>query len=216
MKKQLITSILIVLSCTANFAQTVADLFMPSGQAIVWLGVDFSHVKLVGDFSQFNGAGGNSGKQVRDTYFPAWNHILFAEAEKYDVRGMLRKEDLKIDMDKIMELNSETPLETLESYNVVSFTEENIREFVKAYSSKISPKGIGVGYIAESLNKGTSTATYHFFAINLETKELLLHEVITGKAGGFGLKNFWARTLLTSNVQVKKQWKKWQKKYAKE
>ena len=195
-------------------AQTMKDLVQPSEVPIVWLGIDFSHAKLIGDFSHFNGAGAGSAQVVRDTYFPAWNEILFNEAKKYKVREMLRKEKLEVDLSAIEKLNAATPLEGMEAFSAKSFTPEQLNSFVKAYSSKAQTAGLGVGYIAECLDKTQAQATYYFFVINLETKELLEYYKVVGPAGGFGLKNFWARTLLVSNKKVGKQWKKWKKTYA--
>ena len=46
----------LLLSCAGN-SQTVNDLFHESDVKITWLGIDFSHVKLIGDFAEFFEAG---------------------------------------------------------------------------------------------------------------------------------------------------------------
>ena len=90
------------------------DLFRADVQ-VTWLGIDFSHVKLIGNFSEFFDAGEKSTWQIRDVYFPRWNAIVLEEPAKYDIRGMLRKADIGYEMDMIAGINAQTPLEAMEA-----------------------------------------------------------------------------------------------------
>ena len=193
MKKLLLMCLLLICIVSAK-AQTVQDLFHPGEVKISWLGVDFSHVKLIGNFAEFFEAGDKSTWQIRDIYFPSWNRIILEESAKYDIRGMLRTYDIYYDIDMIMDLNARAPLEEMESYNTPKFTGEDIESFVRDYNLE-GKEGIGVLFIAECLNKSAMEAYFHFVAINMVTGEVLLHERLRGEPKGFGLRNYWANSM---------------------
>lgn len=210
MKKHFIT--IIALFCIVlTQAQRKEDLFTNSGVPVTWLGVDYSHVKLIGEFSQFADAGQQGSHEIRNKYFPAWNHLILKERAKYDVQGMLRKDNMIYDIGMINDLNATTPLEDLEANNPPSYSRTEIEAFVKRYDIK-SPKGIGIVFIAESMNDYTKEAYYHFVAFNMQTKEILLQEKIMGRPRGFGLRNYWAGSIFEVIDQIKstyyKTWKR--------
>lgn len=73
---------------------------------ITWLGIDYSHPKIIGEWSQFNGAGDYTPGEVRDKYYPAWNNLILAESEKYNLKEMIRQDDINIDIGMILERNA--------------------------------------------------------------------------------------------------------------
>ncbi len=211
MKKIIISSMLIAFSFS-SFSQKVADLFSKSETQIYYLGVDFSNVKLIGDFNQFAEAGSVGPILVKEKYFPGWNNLIVKESEKYDIRGMFRKENVTYDIDFVTKLNSETNVENLEDTKTPNYTKENITQFISKYNVK--GDGIALVFIAESLNKNTATGIFHFVAFNMKTKEVLLTESITGVAGGIGLRNYWGRSIFEVIDQIKgRKYKEWKKNY---
>ncbi len=186
-----IASICVVLTAAA---QKVEDLFKRSDVLVTWLGLDFSHAKMIGDFTQFKEAGGQSASDIRNRFFPAWNNVIIHEQKKYDIGAMLRKEDIVYDIDMIMKINASTSLESIESNFTPNYKNEDIAGFVKTYNTG-DKKGIGVLFLVECFNKNAEKAIIHFVAINMTTKEVLLHERLSGKPKGFGLRNFWAGSI---------------------
>jgi hypothetical protein len=91
--KKFLTLILIAFAIPC-FSQNAEDLFKASPTTIHWLGIDFSKVRLVGDFSQFASAGTKSSVEVKNKYFPAWNRLVLDEREKFDVKGCCEKRTL--------------------------------------------------------------------------------------------------------------------------
>ena len=69
------------------YGQKAQNLFKTSEDNIYWLGVDFSKVQLVGDFSQFAEAGQKSTVEIKTKYFPAWNRLIVDERSKYEHQG---------------------------------------------------------------------------------------------------------------------------------
>lgn len=192
--KKLVFIPLILLTSIGAKSQTVQDLFQQSDTKVSWLGIDFSHVKLIGDFSEFLEAGEKNVMQIRDIYFPRWNMVLLNEREKYDIRGMLRKNDIYYDIDMISEINSQTSLDEIESYNTQKFTDDEIQGFVAQYNLE-GKEGIGIVFISESLNKSAEEAYFHFVAINMKSKAVLFHRRLRGEPSGFGLRSYWANSV---------------------
>jgi len=185
----------LLLPCTVyGYSQSVEDIFQQSDVKVSWLGVDFSHVKLIGNFAEFFEAGEKSSWQIRDIYFPSWNGIILSEPDKYDIRGMLRKPNIWYDIDMIGEINAQANVDDMESYNNYKFTDDDIQSFVSQYNLK-DKEGIGVLFIAECLNKNALEAYYHFVAISMPTGDILFHERLRGEPNGFGLRNYWANSI---------------------
>lgn len=211
--KKLVLIALLAVSTPKGYTQTVEDIFNPNDIKVSWLGIDFSHVKLIGDFSQFFGAGLKSTNQIKDEYFVGWNTIIMNEPKKYDIKSMLRKGDIFYDVDMIMGLNAKAPLETIESYNTPKYTKENIKGFVDAYNLE-SKEGLGVLFIAECLNKNAAEGIFHFLIINMKTKEILVEKRMSSVPSGFGLRNYWAASIYKIIKDIKdNQYPTWKKIY---
>jgi hypothetical protein len=198
--KKVITLWLVFLT-TLTFAQKTEDLFLDKDIRVSWLGIDFSHVKLIGDFSQFAGIGEKSASQIKNRYFAAWNKLVLNEREKYDIKGMLRRDEVFYDIELTDSLNDNTALCDIESYNNPHYGMEDINKFVGTYDLK-GKTGVGVVLIAESLNKADNEAYFHFVAMNLATKEILIHERLRGEPGGIGIRNYWAGAIYDVMRQV--------------
>lgn len=211
--KKLIILIVSLLSVVFAHSQTTRDLFSPADVQISWLGVDFSHVKLIGDFSQFGGAGEKDPVQIRDEYFPAWNRLFLNEPDKYDIKGMLRNDNIVYDIDMIFEINSIAPTGDMISYNAPDYSVDDIEAFVSVYDTE-DKGGIGVLFLAECLNKIKKEAYFHFVAISMKTKEILLHERFIEKPRGFGLRNYWAGAIYKVIKEIKnKRYETWEKQF---
>jgi len=165
-----------------------------NGERVTWLGVDFSHVKLIGEFSEFSGAGEKSPRQIRDQYFESWNMVPINEQEKYDFSEMIGGNDIYYDFEMVFALNEKTNIEELKSYNEPHYSKEDIIGFTKSYDF-VDKNGIGIVFIAETLNKSKVRAIYHFVIIDMGTKTLMDYKTVTAKPGGFTLRNYWAGSI---------------------
>lgn len=212
MKKLLTLISLLVLNVT--YGQKASDLFKESDTKVVWLGVDYSHVKLIGDFSQFGGAGEKSSSQIKKIYFPAWNRIILDERDKYDIAAMIRKDNLIYDIDMMMLHNAKAPVDEMETYNEPSYGKEDIKKFVKEYNIE-KKDGIGVLFVAECLNKSRTEAWFHFVAMDLRNKEILVHDRVRGEPSGIGLRNYWAGAIHDVIKDISRnRYKSWKAEYA--
>jgi hypothetical protein len=170
-------------------------------------------MKLIGDFSQFYEFGNKSTAELKDVYFPAWNTIVLKESKKFDLRGMLRKDDLRYDLDMINLLNDETDLGELEDYNTPEYNKAELQEFLTEYDIEDS-EGLGVVLICESFNKNYDEAIFHIVVFSMGSKQMLINQRITGEPSGIGIKNYWANSIHRALKTVKKKYyKQWKKKY---
>src|SRR6187402_2901947 len=120
MKKLSILLPILLFIVNIGYSQQAADLFKPG--RIRYMGIDYSHVMLIGDFSQFMGAGETTLSAMRTTYFPGWNTLLNEEPDKFNLKSMLRKGDMVYDLDMVTELNSKTPFETMEATSTPNYS----------------------------------------------------------------------------------------------
>jgi hypothetical protein len=197
-----------------SIGQKAEDLFKASQTNIQWLGIDFSRVQLVGDFSQFAEAGKKSTVEIKNRYFPGWNQLILNEREKYDIKGMLRKENITYNTDMVTDVNSKAATEDMERENVKPFSADDIKNFVGEYRPE-NKDGIGIVFIAETLNKAETEAWFHFVAIDLSNNNVLFTERLQGKPSGIGLRNYWAGSIYDIIKEIKNtKYKEWKSKYS--
>jgi len=203
---------LVFMSLIVN-AQTVEDFFTNKETKVTWLGIDYSHVKLIGSFAQFDSAGEKDYDYIKDKYFPSWNYLILNERKKFDVKGMIRRKTIEYDIDMINEINDKIDADKLRATKHPNYTLEDIESFVSDYEIK-NKEGIGVLFVAEVLDKNEKRAYYNFVVINMETNKVLVRELVSGTVGGIGIRNYWARSIYESIKEIKSKYNgKWRKKY---
>jgi hypothetical protein len=170
---------------------------------------------LIGEFAQFSEWGEAGAEVVRDKYFQAWNELIIKEYTKYDIGTMIRKEDVSLKINTIAEVNKNASIENMVDLSDPNYTEADIRSWVSRYPLEIK-EGLGVLFIAESLNKLREYGKYHIVVISMSTKEVLIHEVMKGRPGGIGLRNYWARSFCEVMNEIRDyRFREWKKKYGK-
>ncbi len=107
MKKTIFILVAGILFGAATQAQTTKELFKKNKYQYRWLGIDYTQVKLIGDFADFFSAGEKTTNEIQREYFPRWNRLVLSEPSKYDVAGMFRKSSIDYDIDLIMLRNRE-------------------------------------------------------------------------------------------------------------
>jgi hypothetical protein len=182
---------------------------------ITYLGIDFSKVKLIGSFNQFAEAGSTGPLLIKNKYFDAWNNIVLNESKKYDVAWIFRKETIKMDIVEMSGINSKTELEAIEAEITPKYSVDFIKNHVSNYKFN-EKEGFGILFIAESLDKNAQEGIYHFVILNLKNNEIIIHERLIERAGGIGLRNYWARTIFEAILELQEvKYKSWKKKYGK-
>ena len=185
----LMTFLLVCLYISSATAQTTG-----SGD-ITWLGLDFSQAKFIGSPSQVKGGGNITNTQFRDKYTVSWNSMIINEPRKYDVAGMVHRPDIKYAQQITAKANRSIQKEFFGS-NASDFrrlNEKMIGDLVQRYDFQ-NQKGTGVLIFVEGMSPGQGEAGGWVTMVDMNTKKVLSTTFRTGKAGGFGFTNYWAKS----------------------
>jgi hypothetical protein len=194
MKKLLVLAVIILGAYGSSLvAQDVKTVF--STKEIVWFGVDFSSVKLVGntvDFANLN--------DIRDKQFKAINDLFLAEPDKYNPKKAFKKDKVVMDLSVVEKRNLATDIDKLLVDTQQTLSKEAIEAMIKEYTPKDATTGIGACIVMENcikLEKG-SHATMYIVFFDIATKKVMVCEKADSIAGGFGFRNFWAKPVFTT------------------
>lgn len=134
--------------------------------------------------------------------FERINMLMISESEKYDVGKYLNVKvdatDIKCAIKMLSDLNDR---------NFTDLEEENL-SVATIISKYPSVEGNVLILIARELNKLKATGRYDIVIFDGQTKKIIKQSEFTGKAGGFGLRNFWAGSIykgLTSHWKQEKR-----------
>lgn len=183
MKKLLATALISLMSIFAFYGQ--------SSENVIFYGIDFSQVKVyaadesVGDF---------------ENVFKSINLLIMEETTKYDFSKVVSS-DIDYNFEPIIKKIEEADFDDLKILKN-SVPELNVEKIVKNYKLP-EKKGKGLVVIPQTLNKATASADSYVILFDIDTRKIIKQEYITTKAGGFGLRNFWARPFFYITLKVK-------------
>jgi len=178
----LIASCLNILSATA---QTTA-----SGD-ITWLGLDFSQASFIGSAKD---AGNITSDQFRDKYTTSWNQLIVNQPKVYDVAGMVHRPDIKYALNVTAKANRAIQRNFFSANNsdFRKMNEKVIGDIVSHYNFQ-AQQGTGVIIFVDGMSTAQGEAGGWVTMVDMKTKRVLSTTFRTGKAGGFGFKNYWAK-----------------------
>lgn len=152
---------------------------------IKFYGVDYSSVSVIG--------AKESPEQFRNA-FEAINNLFITEPKKFNVNKLLKKNVTKV---SIFEVNSLIENINDDAFYIPSFTPRSIQSIQEQiFNLPIEKeKGIGVVIIAKCLDKNKKKGIYQIIFFNLANKKIIDSWEDEGKAGGFGLRNYWGNSV---------------------
>lgn len=195
MKKQLLFPLfvaLLFLSFNVG-AQTnndaIKEVLTNKGMSITWLGADFSHAVIL-DMSDCSAA------DFISKIAPAINELVLIEPNKFDFAKFLQKKSCTTDIVAVTKSNAATNLDDMVDKDTgpVDLKQSTIKEIVGKYDLS-GKEGVGVVLIYESLSKRLLKSTMYLTYVKMPEGEIILSRQVEGKAGGFGLRNYWAATI---------------------
>jgi hypothetical protein len=198
-KKVVLLSLLIFSVQNIAFSQSIDDIFSRSGKKIVWLGLDFTQVKIVGPL-------GTVDKQELIPLFDDMNRLVISERTKYNFEAALRKDEVPYDLEVVTSLNS-----ALDPGKAIAYAssnaggrlnEEAISVLVKQYKVE-NPEGIGLVFFVETLDKVKEKGTMWVTFFNLADRNVLFTEKMSGVAGGISFRNHWLRPVYEVIDQIR-------------
>ena len=186
----------ICLNSSILFAQTKADIFGGTAD-ITWLGIDFTQAKFIGTATQFKESGEITSSEFRDKYIPSWNQLFLEEQKKYNVADAVKRAEVKYAMDVTEKANNgiKGNFFSNDPNDYKKLDEQKIANLVKNYDFQ-GKSGIGLIFFIDGMSKAKDEASGWVTFVDMKTKKVLLTEYKTGKAGGFGFKNYWAKSFL--------------------
>ncbi len=201
------TSVVIVLFVSFIAATAVAQ-SVPKNAAISFLGIDYSHVKLVGEMAHW-GSNTLDTDEVIEKYFTGWNDLFVNEAKKYDVNKFFKTSNMTTQIGFFDDINAKTSSKNLMQKSSPEVDAEMIKTWAKKhnYTSVKSPYAIFL--VATELNKGKEFGKYYIVLVDKKAKAFYVSAEQSGKPGGFGFRNYWANTFFKVLQDAKKSTKDW-------
>jgi hypothetical protein len=186
--RALIASLLVCLHISSASAQTAG-----SGD-ITWLGLDFSQVKFVGPPSQ-EGGEYITNDAFRDKYTAAWNQLIVTQQKQYNVAGMVHRPNVKYALDITAKANRNIQKNFFGNtdHDFKKLDEKRIGDLVYHYDFQ-GQTGTGVLIFVEGMSRGMGEAGGWVTMVDMKAKRVLLTTFKTGKAGGLGFRNYWAKS----------------------
>lgn len=172
---------------------------------ITWLGLDFSQAKVIGPASQFkDGAGVITSDEIRNRYTVSWNQLFIEEPKKYNVPEMVHRPTVKYALEVTAKANANIKKDLFGGSpdDFKTLDEKKIGDLVSNYDFQ-GKTGSGVLFFVEGINKGQAEAGAWVTLVDMETKKVLFTNFKIGKAGGFGFRNYWAKSWFNILKQAK-------------
>ncbi|MCH2022389.1 MAG: hypothetical protein MK207_07900 [Saprospiraceae bacterium] len=188
-------------------AQDVSEVFTSSKATMEFVGLDFSEVRMVGS------EGFSDPSKIQSYYFGVWNGLFMSEMDKYDVRGAFMKKEMDYDLSVVEEGNDGVDyINMVTNKNPKFFSEEKIQGMVKKYNTEAMTAKFGLSFIVHSFNKFQEMGYFYVVIFDSKSKKVLLSERLSGEAGGFGFRNYWARSYynVIKTIQESK-FRKWKR-----
>ena len=193
------------------FSQNLENIFNHSGDDIVWLGLDFTQVRLVGDL-------GTVSRAELIPLFDDINRLVVSESSKYNFEAALRRDEIPYDIEIATKLNSAIDpgkaIAYASSDEQGRLNAETISVLVKQYKIE-KPEGIGLIFFMETLDKVREKGTMWVTFFSLPDRNVLFTERITGTAGGISFRNHWSRTVYEVIDEIRStKYIEWKYRYA--
>lgn len=162
-----------------------------SPDSLVWCGLDYSKVKMIGtqDFRE--------PEQIFPGMLTAWNGLFVKE-----VLPQLEKAipSVTTDLQAVESNNQKASAKQIdhqdgsreEMVTPSHITPEEMAKMVRSYDLKNSA-GVGLVFIIDRLVKAQETGCLYVVFFDIASRKVLLSERRCEKAGGFGFRNFWFR-----------------------
>lgn len=183
MKKFILLFSLII--CTYTFGQNKEVL--KNIDDIRFYGVDYSKVKVAN--------AGESAIQFENA-FEKINNLFILQPKKYNISKLFKKNALSIEIEPVINNIKNIDIERLKTVTQSSnkLTNNDLEDILESLS--ITPKEEpGLIIIAEFLDKSKNRGWYNIVFFDTKTKKIIDTWKSSGKASGFGLRNFWATSV---------------------
>ena len=169
---------------SAVFAQSFKAQFKSANKT--WLGIDYTAAKFIGS------EGFNAPTELPGFAYK-WNQFVFSEADKYNLKKAFYSQNVTINLEQVNERNAKIDGPGNVQETDYTMSEEEAQKIALSYDFS-ELEGVAIMLVTESYNKLSQKGTYWLVIVDVATKEVIYTKKYVCKAGGFGFKNYWART----------------------
>ena len=163
--------------------------------SMTFYGIDFSKGRVYG--------AADEPEKLRKA-FADINLLFIMEPEKYNVAQFVGKPMNDIRVDAVTNMNDTIPLDSIKT--IVKghvLTDTAIRKTVRDLNIVPYNHGMGLVMIMETLDKPGEQGTFEFVLFDIDTRNVISHWSLSGEPGGFGLRNYWGRSVYDALGKVK-------------
>ena len=197
MKKSILCLALAILISLSGISQSLSD------KSMTFYGIDFSKARM-------SDPAFKDGDNVKDHLFMAWNSLFKVEAEKYDVAKTFKKDKVDMDFDNTERNNKAVDAKQILTNNDYKLASADAEAVVKGYNTT-GKTGLGCVIVLESFSKDKVKGSMYVIFFDQASKKIILSKYMEGKAGGFGVKNYYAATIRNVLNECQSQYPKWLK-----
>ncbi len=191
--KKYVLILTMALASTTLFAQNANQ----GGKIVDFYGVDYSLAKVQGAMetpAQFKAA------------FSSINYLILAEYPKYNVAKYLGKDAVTPNIDVVLpNINAINEANIISNSGKCDITDAQVDSLVQTYKIPTSNNEVGVVMIGGLLSKSAVLGHYKVVFFENKTKKVLSIVNVSGKPAGFGVRNFWAGSVLGSLKDFEKK-----------
>jgi hypothetical protein len=189
------------------YSQDVSEVFQT--EKVTWYGFDYSNAFFIGS------EGFTNPQDVKERIIHSWNSLIENEYEKFNVGKYFYKSKVDFSLDNVTERNKTVDINIQfvdDNSKMFHLNMDTIQDIINDYKFGDEEEGLGLVFIVESYSKPTVTASYYVTFFDIKSKKVLLTERMTNKAGGFGVRNYWASTYYNIMKTIyKKKYKSWER-----
>jgi len=192
-------------------AQDVKEFFTSLEAEVEFVGLDFLQAKMVGLSTK------NTSDEVQGNCFRAWNDLLWQERLKYDVKRAFMKRSIHYNFEMLNRLNKRIKsVDVQTDLSPQSFSTKKLQVAINRYDTKDMKSKYGLSFVVHSFNQFRERAYVYIVIFDVATKKILFSAQTSGNAGGFGFRNYWARTIynILGNIRDYK-FRKWKEEIKK-
>lgn len=198
-KKNILLPVFLVIMVISGYAQKFPyDQYVKSNTT--YLGLDYTYARFI------NRAAFTDQQAIKDKFIWQWNHMLDLEPEKYDFNKFTENSKSDIFLDIMDERNKTIDPAVLIQDEYYDINMKDIPAIVDEINFG-DLKGLASFFLVGTYNKNALMATYYFVLYDIDAGTILFTKKYSTKPGGFGLRNYWARTYYNVLLSLENDWK---------